>query len=105
MHRAHSLIAESRPTYSLFFSSAGRYAPSTFGSGVDVTSGGWAQLGRLRTGDIVLSLGGKSVGNVDDLESLILAAGKVKPESLVFFVKRGIQTFYAEVRPDWSSRD
>jgi serine protease Do len=69
-------------------------------SGVD--SGGWASIGRLAVGDILLSVNGVETPGISVLENVMKDLGDKKPEEIVFFVKRGIHTLFLELRPDWS---
>jgi len=66
-----------------------------------VKTGGWAQLGGLRTGDIILEVSGTAVKSAKGLKAAMAKVEEAKPESIIFFVKRGIGHFYAELRPDW----
>ena len=68
-----------------------------------VTPGGWAQVGRLRTGDVVLAINGRSVLAIKDLRRVLNEMEKKKPRFLVFKVLRdGRQNHFAEIEPDWS---
>ena len=67
-----------------------------------VTSGGWAHLGQVRSRDIVLSVNGKKVNNLKQLEERMEVLAKEQPRFILFFLHRGVSTFYAEIEPDWS---
>jgi len=62
---------------------------------------GWAALGRLAGGDLILSIDGRSVQNVDDLENRMKDIQTRRPASVVFEVKRGIRTMFIEIQPAW----
>jgi serine protease Do len=62
---------------------------------------GWAALGRLAGGDLILAIDGRSVQNVDDLENRMKEIQTRRPASVVFEVKRGIRTMFIEIQPAW----
>jgi S1-C subfamily serine protease len=79
-----------------------RWAKETTGALVSqVDPGGWASVGGLRTDDLVLAVGGKTVRDVRELEKELKPIREAKPGEVVFFVRRGVQTLYVEVQPTW----
>ena len=68
-------------------------------SQVDV--GGWAAVGGLRTDDLIVSVDGKAVHTVQELEAVLKPVKEQKPHHLTFFVKRGVQTLFLELQPTW----
>jgi serine protease Do len=64
-------------------------------------SGGWASLGGLSVGDIVLAVDGRPVEKVADLRTQMERVAKEKPARLVFFVRRGVHTLFLEMEPAW----
>lgn len=66
-----------------------------------VEDGGWASLGGLRAGDIVISVDGKPTPALADLKKAVDQMRKDKPRRIVFFVRRGIHTLFCEVEPDY----
>ena len=62
---------------------------------------GWAALGHLAGGDVILAIDGRKVQNVSDLESRMRDIEARRPESVVFQVKRGIRTMFVEIQPAW----
>lgn len=62
---------------------------------------GWAALGGLYTGDIVLAIDGKPVDSIDTLKVILADVEKEKRSPIVFFVRRGITTRYVELEPAW----
>jgi serine protease Do len=68
-------------------------------SQVDV--GGWAAVGGLRSDDLMVSVDGKAVHNVQELEAVLKPVKEKKPRHLTFFVKRGVQTLFLEIQPTW----
>jgi serine protease Do len=66
-----------------------------------VTPAGWAALGGLSSGDILLSVDGKSVDSVDSLKPILADLEKNLRSPIVLFVRRGIATCYIELEPTW----
>lgn len=70
-----------------------------------VESSGWASLGHLLLGDVLLSINGKPTPNVDTVKTLLTEAQENKDKRLVLFVKRGIHSLYLELEPNWDGQD
>ncbi len=68
----------------------------------EVKSGGWAALGQLSVGDLLLSIDGHPAGDVETVEKLLTDIVNAKPRTVVFKVLRGIHTFFIEIEPQWS---
>jgi C-terminal processing protease CtpA/Prc len=66
-----------------------------------VDPGGWASVGGLRTDDLVLAIDGKTVRDVKELEQMLRPMKERKPDEVVFFVRRGVQTLFVEMQPAW----
>jgi serine protease Do len=66
-----------------------------------ITPAGWAALGGLSTGDILLSLDGKVVDSVEILKSVLADLEKNTRSPVVMFVRRGISSRYIELEPTW----
>jgi serine protease Do len=66
-----------------------------------VAARGWAALGRLAGGDLILAIDGRAVKNVADLETRMNDIAARRPASVVFEVKRGIRTMFIEIQPSW----
>jgi serine protease Do len=66
-----------------------------------VDTGGWAAVGGLRADDLIMSVDGKPVTTVQELEVLLKPVKEKKPHHLTFFVKRGVQTLFLELQPTW----
>jgi serine protease Do len=66
-----------------------------------VSEGGWAALGHLAVGDVVLAVDGRRTPDVVSLEEIMKEVGAEKPEVLVLEVRRGIHTLYIELKPKW----
>jgi serine protease Do len=66
-----------------------------------IEQGGWAALARLYTGDVILSVDGQPVADVDALMAQLKAAVDRKRTSVVFKVRRGVRTLFIELEPAW----
>ena len=71
----------------------------------DVANGGWAALGGLHFGDLILRIGDHEIRTVADLEQALLWIEKERPSHIGFFVRRSTCTtvFYAE--PEYEDLD
>ena len=65
------------------------------------TPAGWAALGGLSNGDIILSIDGKSVDSVESLKSILDDIAKNSRTPISMFVRNGITTRYIELEPSW----
>jgi serine protease Do len=75
-------------------------------SGVLVTkieTGGWAALGQLDVGDLILTIDGQAVPNVESLETRMKAIEESKAGNVVFLVERGIHRAFLEFEPEWDA--
>lgn len=66
-----------------------------------VEASGWAQLGGLIAGDILLRVNGEPIESLESFRSTLLGFRESQPRSVVFFVQRGPRTFFAEIEPWW----
>lgn len=66
-----------------------------------VTPAGWATLGGLSAGDILVSLDGKPVDSIETLKPILADLEKNRRSPIVLFVRRGITTRYIELEPTW----
>lgn len=69
-----------------------------------VVGGGWASVGGLKGGDLILRVQGHSTNNIKDLKKVLKKVKKNKPQVIKMFVRRGIRTHYVFIEPDWSSQ-
>jgi len=67
-----------------------------------VTEGGWAALAHLAVGDLILAVEGQPTADVAALEQAMKRVSETKPNSVVFWVKRGIHELYVELKPKWA---
>jgi serine protease Do len=68
-----------------------------------VREGGWAALAHLAVGDLLLSIDGDAVVDVEAVQAKMTRIADAKPASVVFRVKRGIRTFFVELQGSWKS--
>ncbi len=66
-----------------------------------VTPAGWAALGGLASGDIVISMDGKAVESIETMKPILAELEKNRRSPVVLFVRRGISTRYIELEPTW----
>jgi len=59
------------------------------------------ELGGLRVGDLVLAVGGTATPDIAALETAVKAVTAEKPRFVVLFVRRGVNTAFVEIEPDW----
>jgi S1-C subfamily serine protease len=63
-----------------------------------VREGGWAALGHLADGDVILAIDGDAVADVAAVQQKMERIARTKPASVVLKVKRGIRTFFVEMQ-------
>jgi serine protease Do len=66
-----------------------------------ITPAGWAALGGLSAGDLLVSIDGKSTDSIETLKPILADLEKNRRSPIVFFVRRGITTRYIELEPSW----
>jgi serine protease Do len=66
-----------------------------------VREGGWAALGHLADGDVLLTIDGETVADVEAVQRKMARVAEAKPRSIVFKVRRGIRTFFVELETSW----
>ena len=66
-----------------------------------VREGGWAALGHLADGDMLLTIDGEIVADVEAVQRKMARVAEAKPGSVVFKVRRGIRTFFVELETGW----
>ncbi len=69
----------------------------------EVGQGGWAALGDLGAGDLIITVDGAPVTDVPGLEKAMTEVAQRQPESVVLQIVRGIHHLYIEMRPAWLS--
>src|SRR6185436_18295895 len=63
-----------------------------------VREGGWAALGHLADGDVILTIDGDVMPDSATVQKKMEAIAARKPQSVVLKVKRGIRTFFVELQ-------
>ncbi|MFB3892918.1 MAG: PDZ domain-containing protein [Phycisphaerae bacterium] len=66
-----------------------------------VEPAGWASLGGLSMGDVLMAVDGKATADVAKLQETLAAAKKNKAKRIVFLVKRGVHTLFLELTAEW----
>jgi len=66
----------------------------------EVTRGGWASLGGLESGDLILRIQEQPVDDIPGFEALVKKLDEAKPETVSIFVRRGYRTNYVFVQQD-----
>jgi serine protease Do len=66
-----------------------------------VREGGWAALGHLADGDVLLTIDGEAVPDVEAVQRKMAAVAAARPRSVVLKVRRGIRTFFVELETGW----
>ncbi len=77
--------------------------PETF-SGVVVAElkrGGLANVGGLRLGDIIQSIGNVPVTSIEEVSAIMESVEFEKPREVIFFVWRNNKTLFVNVKTDW----
>jgi serine protease Do len=67
-----------------------------------VTEGGWAALGHLAEGDLILTINGAKVASVAEVQQRMAQIAASRPPSVVLSVRRGIRTFFVEMQSAWT---
>ena len=66
-----------------------------------ITPAGWAALGGLATGDILISIDGTATDSIEILKSILADLEKNKRTPIVMFVRHGITSRFIELEPTW----
>jgi serine protease Do len=68
----------------------------------DVRSGGWAELGMLYSGDLMLELDGEVITDVQSLRAMMEQIAETQPRRVVIKILRGIHTRFLVLEPKWN---
>ena len=68
-----------------------------------VREGGWAALGHLADGDVILAIDGQTIADVATVQQRMERVAREKPSALVLQVRRGIRTFFVEMQTGWQA--
>ena len=66
-----------------------------------VREGGWAALGHLADGDLLLAIDGEGTPDVAAVQKKMTAITESKPATIVLKVRRGIRTLFVELETGW----
>lgn len=66
-----------------------------------VEPSGWAALGGLAPGDVILSINDADTNDLDAVKKTLLSFRESKPRSAVFQVRRNARTMFLEIEPRW----
>ena len=66
-----------------------------------VREGGWAALGQLADGDLVLEIDGVAAETVEAVQQTMQRVAETKPNAVVLKVRRGIRTLFVELQSGW----
>jgi serine protease Do len=66
-----------------------------------VEPSGWAALGGLAPDDVILTIDGAPMNEIDALKAKLLSLRDSKPRSVVFGIRRGPRTGFLEIEPRW----
>ncbi len=81
-----------------------RWEPGTKGVLVaDAPMGGWANMGGLHVGDLLLGVCGREVTDVASFEKAMEAVHAGRPKVIDLYVRREHRTHFVFVEPDWST--
>jgi serine protease Do len=67
----------------------------------DVTSGGWAHMAGLKTGDLVTRVGETPSGDVAAFEAAMKKVVAARPAVVALHLRRGPRTHFVFLEPDW----
>ncbi len=68
-----------------------------------VKSGGWAALGRMSVGDLIVAIDGENIDDVQVLRTKMRAIASGRAEVVLIKVLRGIHTVFIELEPKWAA--
>ncbi|MCW1923791.1 PDZ domain-containing protein [Luteolibacter arcticus] len=66
-----------------------------------VEPSGWAALGGLSPDDVILTIDGTPMNEIDTLKTKLISLRDSKPRSVVFGIRRGPRTWFLEIEPRW----
>ncbi|MCP4568107.1 MAG: PDZ domain-containing protein [FCB group bacterium] len=64
-------------------------------------AGGWAAVGRVRAGDIIMKIGDQIVTSVEACESIFVQMEKDRSKEVVFMIWRNHQTKFVNIKMHW----
>ncbi|KXK33619.1 MAG: putative periplasmic serine endoprotease DegP-like precursor [Candidatus Hinthialibacteria bacterium OLB16] len=70
---------------------------------IEVISGGWAAVGKLNVGDLVLEFAGTPITDVESMKKRLEEVTREQPGTVTLLVRRGIYQRYLELEPEWET--
>ncbi len=67
----------------------------------ELENGGWASVGGIYPGDIIQSIDGNKVSDIEKSKKQLSDIEKTKPEEVIFFVWRNNKTLFVNIKTDW----
>ncbi len=67
----------------------------------DVSSGGWADLGGIESGDLIMRVEDHEVSDVESMQEVMDLLTSEEPDAVVIKVLRDIYTRFIEIEPRW----
>lgn len=67
----------------------------------EVTSGGWASIAGLRSGDVLITINDQPIESIRQFKAMAKRVANEKPKRIKIFVRRGRTTAFVFVQPDW----
>ena len=67
----------------------------------ELESGGWASVGGIYPGDIIQSIDGNKVADIERTKKLLSEIAREKPEEVIFFIWRNNKTLFINIKTDW----
>jgi S1-C subfamily serine protease len=68
----------------------------------EVASGSWAQLGGLRSNDLILAINEQPVRDTKAFEQVMASIVQQRPSVVILFVRRDNDTHFVFIEPDWT---
>lgn len=69
----------------------------------EVGEGGWAALGRLAVGDLIVAVNGQTIVDLGTFHPMMDKLAAEKPKSVTMQVLRGAHELYVELQPTWEA--
>lgn len=67
----------------------------------EIENGGWASVGGIYPGDIIQSIDGNNVTDIEKSKKQLADIAETKPEEVIFFVWRNNKTLFINIKTDW----
>ncbi|TDI34206.1 MAG: PDZ domain-containing protein [Acidobacteria bacterium] len=67
----------------------------------EIKNAGWADVAGVRVNDVITAVHGQKVDNLQEFRQAMGQVREKHPETVVFFVRRGMRTRFVPINPDW----